>query len=143
MKSLTSANAVILLAIGGLYTVPQQIQGFSADDVTDIGDINSAETSMGVDGKLSGGFVHVAVTQGITLQADSDSCLMFDTWFYQQQAAGELFYAQGIIRLPSVSQTYNLTKGILQGYKPMPDVRKTLQPRKFAILWESVKAAPI
>lgn len=142
MKSITSPNAILMLAIVGIYTVPQQLQGFTADDVTDIADINSAELSMGVDGKLSGGFVHVPVQQGIMLQADSDSNDLFDVWHSSQQAAGELFFASGIIRLPSLQKSYALTRGILTGYKPMADVKKTLQPRKYQITWQSVLAAP-
>lgn len=143
MKSLTAPNARILLSISGLYTVPQELQGFAADDVTDLQSVNSAEISMGVDGKLSGGYVHIVIPQGIMLQADSDSNDLFDTWFTSQQAAGELFYASGIIRLPSVSKSYALTRGILTGFTPMPAVKRVLQPRKYEITWQSILPAPI
>lgn len=141
--TITSTNAILLLAIGGLYTVPQRIQGFAADDVFDIGDIAMAETSMGVDGKLSAGYVNVPVVMGIMLQADSESNALFDAWFAAQRAAGELLPAEAIVRLPSVETSYALHRGFLTGYKPAPDAKKMLQPRKFSITWESITGAPL
>ena len=143
MRTITSPNAKLFIAVTGLFTIPQELQGFAADDVTDFADINSSEISMGVDGKLSAGFVHVPIVQGIALQADSDSNDLFDTWHASQQAAGELFVAYGILRLPSVEKSFAMTKGYLTGYKAAPDVKKTLQMRRYQITWQSVLAAPI
>lgn len=143
MKSITSANSVLYLSISNLYPVPQQLQGFAADDIFDLGDIAPSEVLMGVDGKLSAGFVHVPIPQGIMLQADSDSNDLFDAWFAAQQAAGEVYFANGIVRLPSVQRSYVLKKGALTGYKPAPDAKKTLQPRKYSITWESFIGAPL
>ena len=55
MPSITSANAILTLAIPLLFPTPVQLQGFAADDVYDIPRIKSVETLMGVDGVLSGG----------------------------------------------------------------------------------------
>jgi hypothetical protein len=143
MRTITSPNAALFLSISGLYSIPQQIQGFAADDITDFAEVNSSEIVMGVDGKLSGGFVYMPIPQGIALQADSDSNDLFDTWYASQQAAGELFVATGILRLPSVTKTYTMTRGFLTTYKAAPDVKKTLQPRKYTITWQTVLVAPI
>lgn len=143
MKSLTSANAVLMLSITGLFPIPQQLQGFATDDVTDLADIAPAEGQMGVDGKLSAGFVHVPIVQGIMLQADSDSNDLFDAWFAAQNAAGEVYFANGILRLASVQRSFVLTKGFLSSYKPAPDAKKVLQPRKYSITWEKMVGAPL
>jgi hypothetical protein len=132
-----------MLAVTGLFPVPQQLQGFAADDVFDISDVSPAETMMGVDGKLSAGFVFMPVEMGIMLNADSESNLLFDAWFAAQQAAREIYYANGIVRLPSVQRSFVLTKGVLKSYKPSPDAKKVLQPRKYSITWESIVGAPI
>ena len=143
MKSITSANAILMLGILDLFPVPQQLQGFAADDVTDLSDLAPAETMMGVDGKLSAGFVFVPVQQGIMLNADSDSNDLFDAWYAAQQAAREIYYASGILRLTSVNRSFVLTKGVLSSYKPAPDVKKVLQPRKYSITWQSCVGAPV
>lgn len=142
-RSITSTNAIYLLSIAGLYTVPQALQGYAADDIFDTAVINPAEVSMGLDGKLSAGFVPVAIAQTITLQADSDSNLLFDAWFAAQQAAREIYFANGIVRLPAIGRSYVLTNGVLNSYAPIADAKKTLQPRKFGITWEALVGAPL
>ena len=143
MKTLTAANSVILLSVVGLFDIPVQLQGFSADNVYDTDDVTPTETAMGVDGKLSAGFVPVAVRQGFTLQADSDSVEIFERWYQAQQAAREVYFAQGSTYLPSVQRKYAARRGVLQGYSPLPPAQKVLQPRKFSILWEAVSGAAI
>jgi hypothetical protein len=142
-KSITSANSIILLSITGLFPVPQQLQGFAADDIFDVGDIAPAEISMGVDGKLSAGYVNVPVPLGIMLQADSDSNDLFDAWYAANRASGDIYFANGVVRLPSVQRSFALKKGVLMGYKPAPDGKKILQPRKYSIMFESMIGAPI
>jgi hypothetical protein len=96
---------------------------------------------MGVDGKLSGGFVHVEIPQSITLQADSNSFFLFDQWWLQQQLNKTTYTATGTIILRSVGVKWNLIKGFLTSYAPMPDAKKLLQPRKFQITWETISPA--
>lgn len=143
MGAITSSNAVLMLSIASLFPVPQQIQGFATDDVYDIPTIKSVETAMGVDGVLSAGFVYVAIPQSITLQADSASNLIFDTWWQQMQAAQETYAAQGVIRLPSIATRYQQVNGYLTGYKPAPAAKRILQPRTYEITWERLAPSPI
>jgi hypothetical protein len=139
---ITSANAVLSLAIPPLFPVPQNLQGFAADDVYDVPQIRSVETLMGVDGVLSGGFVYVAVLQRIMLQADSPSNAVFDQWWSQMQATQAVYVANGVIRLPSISTKFVQTTGYLTGYKPAPAARRVLQPREFEITWNSIQPQP-
>lgn len=141
-KTLTTANSVFALAIASLYPVPQILQGYSADDAFSADDIAPAEVLMGVDGKLSGGYTPVPVPMSILLQADSDSNQIFDDWQSAQQAAKEIYYASGLVTLQGTGEKWTLTRGILTSYKPMPDAKKILQPRKYVITWESAVKVP-
>lgn len=143
MGSITAANAVLTLSVFPLFPIPQQIQGFSTDDVYDIPQIKSVETMMGVDGILSGGFVYVQIPQQITLQADSASNLFFDTWWAQMQAARDVYVASGQIKLPGISTKFTQTTGFLTGYKPAPAAKKLLQPRQYEITWGKIVPAPM
>lgn len=136
--SLTGATAVIQLSIAGLFPTPQQLQGFAADDVFDTDAIESAEVLMGVDGIMSAGFVFVPVPQTYTLQADSPSVFIFDQWWAAQQAAEDTFPASGVVYLTAIGAKYNMTNGVLTSWKPTPDVKKLLQPRKFRITWQRI-----
>ena len=139
--SITSANATFLLGIADVFPVPQQLTQFAADDLFDTEAIDSAEVRMGVDGSLTAGFVFVPVKQTITLQADSPSCALFDAWWAAQQVAKDVFSAFGIVILPGLGTKWALTNGFLTSYKPIPDAKKLLEPRKFGITWEKVLAA--
>lgn len=142
MGKITAADAVVMLSIPPIFTTPQQLQGFAADDVYDVPTIKSVETVMGVDGVLSAGFVYVPVIQEITLQADSASNAIFDQWWAQMQAAKDVYTAQGLIRLPAISSKFIQTDGYLTGYKPAPGAKKLLQPRKYEITWNSIVPQP-
>jgi hypothetical protein len=142
MASITSANAVLALTIPPLFPVPQQLQGFGTDDIFDIPQIKSVEVQMGVDGVLSMGFVYVPIEWEITLQADSASNALFDTWWTQMVAAQDVYAASGQIKLPGIATKFNLTNGALTGYKPAPGAKKLLQMRKFGLTFQSISPAP-
>lgn len=142
MASITSANAILTLAIPPLFPTPQQLQQFAADDVYGVDQIKSVETMMGVDGVMTAGFVFVEVKQTIHLMADSPSCFVFDTWWSQMQAAEDVFYAFGLIVLPAVLTKFVQTRGALTGYSPVPAAKKVLQPRAFEITWNRVQPQP-
>jgi hypothetical protein len=140
--SITSANSVLMISIKPLFTTPQQLQGFAADDIFDIPAIQSVETMMGVDGVLSGGFVFVKIPWDVTFQADSASNAIFDLWWTTQQQESEVFTANGFILLPGVATKFTLTKGFLESYKPAPAGKKVLQPRRHQLVFESIAPAP-
>lgn len=140
-KTLTAANSVITLTIAGLFPVPVQLQGFAADDIFDSEAIEPAETLMGVDGKLSAGWVPMPIKQGFTLQADSDSVAFFETWYQAQQNVREIFRGSGLIVLPSVNRKMIMTNGVLSSYQPST-AKKILQPRKFTVTWEALRTLP-
>lgn len=142
MASITSASAVFMLGIGTVFPVPQQIQGFATDDAFSTEAVDVAETKMGVDGRLSAGFVFMPIKQSITLQADSPSIVMFDAWYAAQKALQDIIFATAVIRIPAVSRSYTLLNGVLSTYMPIADAKKTLDPQKYAITWESVVGAP-
>jgi hypothetical protein len=138
---ISAANATLSLQIASVFPIPQNIQGFAADDVFDLDQIESVETMMGVDGILSGGFVWKPQPQRVILQADSASNAVFDTWNAQQVATGQAYLANGVIRLPSIGLKIVLSNGYLTGYK-LPSAKKLVQPRPYHITWNLALPAP-
>src|SRR5262249_12817830 len=116
--------------------------GFAADDVFEGDAIESTEFLMGVDGFMSAGFVYVPVPQNFALQADSPSIFVFDQWFNAQQFAQDVFPATGGVTRKAVGKKYRMTNGVLSSYKPIPDIKKLLQPQRFRITWNSITATP-
>ena len=142
MASITAANSIYALAILNLFPVPQILQGYSADAAFDTEAADAAEIVMGVDGHMSAGFVPFVTRQTISIMPDSISSILFEDWMSAQKAAGEVYFANASVTLPSVNRAYVLTNGILTSFPAIPGTRKVLQARQFTITWESVNPVP-
>lgn len=142
MTSLTAANAVITLTIPGVFSTPQQLQQFAVDDVADVDTLVVAQTEMGVDGFLSAGYVFNKVKYVYTLQGNSPSCFMFDQWKLANDSLQDSLPANGGLLLKALGTKWTWTRGFLVEWKPAPDVKKILQPRKFGVEWQTVAPAP-
>ena len=143
MATLTSSNSVLMIGIANLYNVPVQIQGYATDDAFTTEEVDTAETMMGVDGKLSAGFTPYPVTLDINLQADSASNLFFDAWIAAEAVAREKYIANATILLPGTSFLYAFTRGFMTKASVMPANKKILQPRKFTIVFQNISRAPV
>lgn len=143
MYTITAANSVYALSVTGLYASPQILKGYAADDAFATEAVETAETVMGIDGHLSGGFVFNPVKQIIHIMPDSESLDIFDNWRLAQVGTREVYVANAAITLPAIGKKYALTRGFLTSFRPIPEVKKTLQPIEFEITWGSVIAAPL
>lgn len=143
MATITSANSVLMLGVAGLFNTPIQIQGFSADDAFSLEDVDMAETMIGVDGKMSAGWIPIIKPLEITLQADSPSNDFFDTLITAENVAREKYKLNGTILLKGTGRLYALTTGYLKRGNLMPAAKKVLQPRKFLLEFQDVTPAPV
>jgi len=139
---ITSANAVIMLAVAGLFDIPQQIQQFSADNIYGVNVLAVAETQMGVDGNLTGGAVYNPTEQSFDLMADSPSVFFFDQIALRQKADLTLYRIQGTTILTSVGSKFTMRRGILRDWTPMPEAGRVLKARRATIVWERVVPNP-
>lgn len=141
-RSLTGATATIHLSVETIFNTPLELQGFATDDVFSSSPIKSVETLMGVDGKMSAGFVFVEIPQTFMLQADSASCDIFDQWWAAMQVNEDVYFANGIVYLKALGTKWAMTRGVLSNYEPIPAIKKLIQPRKFEITWNSISPSP-
>lgn len=137
-STITSANSVFTLVVAGLFPAPVQLRGYASDKAFTTEAVDLAEIQMGVDGRMTAGFVPNPVKQTITLQADSPSKDIFTAVIQAMKTAREVFYISGSISLPSTGESFALTRGILTNAKQIPDAQKVLQPVDYVITWESV-----
>lgn len=137
-STITSANSVFTLVVAGLFPAPVQLKGYASDKAFTTEAVDLAEVQMGVDGRMTAGFVPNPVKQTITLQADSPSKDIFTAVIQATKTAREVFYISGSISLPSTGESFTLTRGILTNAKQIPDAQKVLQPVDYVITWESV-----
>lgn len=139
--TITSANSILTMVVPGLFPVPVSIQGYSTDDAFMLDALDLAETVMGVDGKMSAGYVPKEVKLTVTLQADSESKEFFAILTQAVKTAREIFYMSATLSLPSTGESFTFTRGILTSVDQAPAAKKMLQPQKFVITWESVNRA--
>jgi hypothetical protein len=137
-RTITSANAVFILVVPGIYNTGLKIEGFATDNAFDVDAAEVAEAQMGVDGKLAAGLTPTPRIMNIHLQANSKSRDTFDNWMARQIQQGDVIQANAVITLPSVNKTYILTNGTLQMYPVIPGAKKVLQPTDYKIVWESI-----
>ena len=136
--TITSANSVFTIVVPGLFPAPVQLRGYATDRAFTTEAVDLAEVQMGVDGRMTAGFVTNPVKQTITLQADSPSKDIFTALIQAMKTAREVYFVSGSIALPSTGEAFTLTRGILTNAKQIPDAQKVLQPVDYVITWESV-----
>lgn len=141
MATITAANSEFILSIPGVFSVDQPLDGYATDDAFDSEDVSPTEAKIGVDAKMSAGYTPYLFKQVIHLQADSDAIQVFDDWRQAMDTVREVFFASGTILLPAVGKIVTLTKGTLTRAKPLPDVKKLLEPQTYEITWQGVQVA--
>ncbi len=142
-RFLTAANSIIHLGVAGLIATPTRLQGFSTEDVFSTDDVSSVETMMGVDGKLSAGYVPQPKIQRYVLQADSRSNDFFERWARQQDLTKEVYIATGLAHLLGLERKYVMTRGFLTTHNPVATMKKSAQPRTYTITWQEITSADI
>ena len=136
--TITSANSVFTVVAPGIYPQPVQLQGYSTDKAVVTDAIEMAEIQMGVDGRMTAGYVPNPTKQTISLQADSPSRIIFTTIVQAMKVAQDVFYLTGDLVLPGTGESFTLTRGIITNAKQIPDLMKVLAPVDIVIMWEAV-----
>lgn len=148
--SITSANAVFILSIAGLYTTGRQLTEFGVDDAftTDLVDAN--EVQVGVDGYGVAGYIPRAPMMTIRLLASANASFqIFENWVAAMDQLQDVMFASAVITMPSIARKYTCYRGSLAGVSTMADARKVLANREFRIHWlptgprPAISAAPM
>lgn len=125
--TLTVANSVISMTVEGLYPAGVILSGYAADNVFEAGEVENGEYSMGIDGKLSKGFVYNQIPFTLTLQADSQSLDAFEQIYQREVAERTKLDVNLTITLPAAGKRYGLQDGAMRSYKA-PSGQRILQP---------------
>lgn len=138
--TITSANSIVTLAVAGILPAPVRLTGYSTERAWNSDNQELAEAQMGVDGRLTAGYVPAPVRQTFSLQADSPSKSVFLQIAQAMRAAKDVFYITGSIELPSTGEVFAGVRGVLQNVKVIADAGKVLQAMDYTIIWESLNA---
>ena len=142
-RTITSADSTYILSSADFALAATALEGYAADASFAMESVQTAETVMGVDGRLSAGWTPRPYPQTITLQPDSPSRQIFDLIAAGQDAGRTVYRLNGVITLPGNQYSHALSRGVLVGYTAIPAGQKVLQPMAFQIVWEGVKTIPL
>ncbi|HED3889417.1 hypothetical protein R4E92_06785 [Morganella morganii] len=105
-KTITSANAVLMLRCEGVYDDYIRIQGFQADNAWEFGEANIGETRMGVDGKQSIGYTPHETPWTLYLEANSVSTQVMENIRKDFNSNMESRFIEIIVEMPSIGKRY-------------------------------------
>lgn len=142
-RTITSADAVLILSSSDFALAAFQVQGFQADAAWAFEDADIAQHVRGVDGKLSGGFIYGDLPMTISLQADSSSIDVFEALVLASKASKTVYRVNGVLTLNSVGKSFTMSRGILTRYTSGPTGQKVLQGSAYTIQWEDVLPTPL
>ena len=108
-RTITSANAVVMLRCVGVYDNYVQMQGFQADNAWAFGDASIGETRMGVDGKQSGGYTPHETPWTLYLEANSPSIEVMENIRKDFNSNMETRQIDIIVEIASVKKRYTGT----------------------------------
>lgn len=125
--TLTVANSSIVMTVEGLFPAGVTLAGYAADNVFEIGAVENGETQMGIDGKLSAGFVFNPIPFTLTLSADSESLDVFEQIWAREIATRNKLSVGLTVALPALGKRYSGRNGFLTSYQS-PSGQRILQP---------------
>jgi H+/Cl- antiporter ClcA len=143
MGDITSANSSFVLTVAQVFAVPQILQGYGADDAFTQEKYQLAETRMGVDGILSGGYTPTPKRLTVNLQPDSVALATFLRWAQSVVAAKTSFTGKATILYPSVSLGFTLGTIFFEQTQGMPSAKKILDTFSVDLVYQDLTSFPI
>lgn len=131
---ITSANAIAVLKCD-LFS--ETLQQFSADTSFEGEDDQTAETRMGVDGRMVAGYTPNVKAVTIHLEASSPSYERMALLKQSMESNRKIYECSLVITMPSIGKRFTYAKGVLQSAKDLPDGKKVLDPTTWTFHFES------
>ncbi|XKM12661.1 hypothetical protein RCS94_06440 [Orbaceae bacterium ac157xtp] len=135
-KHITAASVIMTLVADELYPTGRVIEGFAEDNLRSLEDLTLNESIMGVDGKLSHGYVEHPVVLTVSLMPDQDGYAVFENIAQAQKTLRAPIILSMTIVDVGLNRKYTLTHGALNNWKPMPDATRLLQATDAVMTFE-------
>jgi hypothetical protein len=136
---ITSANSESRMTIDELYPEGFPLEQFGTDQGIASEDVQLAESRMGVDGKLSAGYVCNVYPVTITFEPISSSVVYINDLKDAMNKSRRIYRVHLECRLPSLQLVYKFVNGHLENATAFPAIKKTLDPVTFKFVFESLR----
>ena len=138
MNNITSANATAYMVVKDLYPTGFALNNFSTDQAVDQSEATIAETRMGVDGYMAAGYVPSIKAVTIQFEASSPSVQYLNNLYLASQKNRRTYEVTLLVKVPSVNKTYTYSGGVLKTGKPLPGLKKVLDPVSYGFDFEKM-----
>lgn len=129
-KTLTSANAVVMIRCKGVYDNWIRLQGFQADNAFAFGEANIAETVIGVDGHQAAGYTAHEMSWTLYLLASSASIQVMENIRKDANKNMEVRKIEFRIEIQATKELYTPT-GYLTKTSGGATAKKILEGRQY------------
>ncbi len=137
LNNITSANASAILTVESLYPSGIVLEQFSIDQGIIMEDVQYSVSRMGIDGKMTSGFIPSIKSVNIVLEASSPSLVAL-TQLAEMMVQNKTTYACNLmVEIPALSKSFNFSNGVLESGKIFPENKKVLEPVNFRFQFES------
>ena len=125
---ITSANAILILIVDGLFPAGINLQMFATDQSYSMDELTIAEDRLGVDGALVAGWVPSVKPVTIMLEAASPSYEAMAQLYRACERKRGIYQCSLIASVDSIGKTFTWTSGVLKSGTPVPAAKKVLDP---------------
>jgi len=133
-RNITSANSsVSILSTNGIT----DFEGYTAEDIFSVDSVNFTETRIGVDGKMSAGWIPQIKTVTFNFEASSNTIQSLLNLYTIAEATRTPVFVTMTVIIPAVNKKF-ICEGVMTEAKPMYDAGKTLKEMPFKFAFESI-----
>ena len=138
---ITSANSTLIITVSALAIASVAMEGYAVDNAWALDDAETAVAQVGVDAKMTAGWVPRLTPLTLSFAPNSPSVATLSAIITAQDTNMTIYTLQGVLSCPSVSKSWTLSNGVLTRGKIIPDGSRILGPQSFQLTFESARPA--
>ena len=138
---ITSANSTLIITVSALAIASVAMEGYAVDNAWALDDAETAVAQVGVDAKMTAGWVPRLNPLTLSFAPNSPSVATLSAIITAQDTNMTIYTLQGVLSCPPVSKSWTLSNGVLTRGKIIPDGSRILGPQSFQLTFESARPA--
>ena len=141
--NITAANAESVMTVETLFPNGFRLEQYSTDQALSSASVQLAETRLGVDGRLVGGFITAIQVVTISIEASYPS-VKYLVDLYDAMVTGRTTYLCSLVStVPSIGIAYKWYTGILQTAASFRNQKKVLDPTSWVFHFERMERSAL
>ena len=138
---ITSANSTLIVTVSALAIASVAMEGYAVDNAWALDEVETAVAQMGIDGKMTAGWVPRLNPLSLSFAPNSPSIASLSAIVNAQDVNRTIYTVQAVLSCPSIGKSWTLSNGVVTRGKILPDGTRVLGPQSFQITFESAKPA--